>query len=268
MRRAVVTAFAALALAATSAAGAGAGRADEIIAFYRASWAGLPAAEVRLKFSQSGEHYHDEVHIETKGLSRWITRFRGDAASEGRFATGGAAAPSHYEARYDLRKWHDVRVSMSFVARDGATVAERSAEENRRKPPLAERYRQNVLDPISAVVAIRERLRAGLPAPGSRFSVPVYDGARRFDVAVEVEPAEDGKKDIRLKLVLRPIAGFKGASGEDGDPDNSPRPAEATFSGDGRLVPLSLSVSVVFLPLVVRFDHFCASYADCGGGKS
>jgi hypothetical protein len=51
-------------------------RAEDMVALYRASWAGLPAASVALRIAESGAAYRDEIRIETKGLPRWITHLR------------------------------------------------------------------------------------------------------------------------------------------------------------------------------------------------
>ncbi len=237
--------------------------AGEIAAFYRASWAGLPAAELRLGFGHGSAEYRDEIRIESKGLARWFTKFRGGAVAEGRFADDGTAAPARYDALYDLRKRHDSRISMRFVGARGAVVAERTPADTSRKPPLAETYRRNVTDPLSALASIRQTLKVKPPRPGGQFVVPVYDGARRFDVAVAVVAVGGDENVIRLKLSLRPIAGFKGGSSEDGDPDDAPRPVDVTLSDDADLLPLSMRVSIAYLPLVVRFQHRCQTFATC-----
>lgn len=238
--------------------------AAEVVAFYRATWAGLPAAELRLSLSEAGERYRAQIAIETRALPRLVTKFRGGAVAEGRLARDGAALPSSYDALYDLRKRHDSRISMRFRPAEHGVIAERTPNDSSRKPPLAETYRRDVTDPLSALAAIRQHLLVRRPEPGSRFSVPVYDGARRFDVAVDVVSIGGAEDVVRIRMTLMPIAGFKG--GEEGsDPDDAPRPIDATFSHDARLVPLTMRVSVAYLPLTVRFDHFCADFASCSG---
>lgn len=239
-------------------------RAEEIAAFYRASYAGLPAGEVRFRFAGDGASYRYEVGVETEGLPRLITHFRGTAEGEGRLSVDGQAAPQRYEALYDLRQRRDSRVSMRFVGRDGAVFAERAASDTSRKPPLPDLYRRNVMDPIAAMAAIRRGLWLQLPDPAQDFTVPVYDGARRFDVLVHIVSAGGRDNVIRLLLTLQPIAGFKSESSEDGDPEDAPRPVEAVFSDDASLVPLYMRVNVWYLPMVVRFDHFCKSFDSCG----
>ena len=49
-------------------------------------------------------------------------------------------------------------------------------------------------------------------ADGS-FAVPLYDGARRFDILGHILPKKDASEGtLRVELTLRAIAGFKGES--------------------------------------------------------
>ena len=238
--------------------------ADDIVAVYTAFWAGLPAAKIRLRLRDGGPGFHDEIEIETQGLPQLFTRFRATALAEGHLPTDRSAEPSRYLAVYDLRKRHDRRVSMQFVNRTGATIAERSPDDTSRKPPLAEAFRKNAVDPLSALERIRAALRA--PARDSSFTVPVYDGARRFDIVGHILPKKNPSDGIiRAELTLRPIAGFKGETSEDGDPDDAPRKVELTVTDDIRRIPLSITVPVFFMPLVVQFDHLCTSPEPCSG---
>lgn len=250
----------AIVLAAAVAAGPAA--ADETVANYSAYWAGLPAANIRLTLSDGGAGYHDEIEITTLGLPHLLSRFRATASAEGRLAADRTPEPSRYLAAYDLRKRHDSRVSMLFVRRSGATVAERGPDDTSRKPPLPEGFRKNSVDPLSALERIREALRTA--RPGSRFTIPVYDGARRFDIVGEILPRNkpaDGT--LRAELTLRPIAGFRGETSEDGDPDDAPRKVGLTVTDDARQLPLSITVPVFFMPLVIRFEGLCPTARSC-----
>jgi len=228
-------------------------------ALYRASWAGLPAALIRLTISDRPTGYRDEIAISTQGLPHLVTRFRGVAVAEGRFA-GESAAPARYDANYDLRKRRDRQLRMAFVAQAGSLVAERGPGDTSRKPELAESFRRNVVDPLSVVTLIRAAVRRG----ETQFTVPVYDGARRFDAIVRVLPRDPQAPGIRLSLMLKAIAGFKGETSEDGDPDDAPRPVALTLSDDARLIPLAMSVSIYYLPLSVTLDRLCPEAAVCG----
>jgi hypothetical protein len=240
-------------------------RGDEIAALYRASWAGLPAGEIRLSLHDDPAAYRAEIAIRSDGLPHLMTHFRGSATSTGRLAAErlpeALPQPLRYDATYDLRKGRDRRLAMRFTARAGALVADRGPEDTSKKPPLAERLRSNVLDPLSALTAIRDALRHGNRGV---FSVPVYDGARRFDVVVRVLPKRGAEPVLHLELTLSPIAGFRGETSEDGDPDTAPRPVALTISDDRRLMPLAMSVSLYYLPLVVELSRWCVAGTPCG----
>jgi hypothetical protein len=236
--------------------------AEDIVAVYSAFWAGLPAAKIRLKLRDGVPSYHDEIEIETQGLPHLFSRFRATAQAEGRLAADRPAEPSHYRAVYDLRKRHDSRLTMQFVNRNGATIAERGPDDTSRKPPLAEAFRKNAVDPLSALERIRGALRGA--ARGGSFTIPVYDGARRFDIVGQILPKKNPTDGVlRAELMLRPIAGFKGEASEDGDPDDAPRKVELTMTHDTRMVPLSIMVPVFFMPLVVQLQRLCTTDGDC-----
>jgi hypothetical protein len=238
--------------------------ADDIVAAYDAFWAGLPAGKIRLRLRDGGPTYRNEIEIESIGLPHLFTRFRATAFAEGRRGPDQRAEPSHYRAVYDLRKRSDKHISMQFVNRTGATIAERGQDDTSQKPPLAETLRKNIVDPLSALERIRVALRA--PRRDAAFTIPVYDGARRFDIVGHILPKKDASEGIlQVELTLRPIAGFKGETSEDGDPDNAPRKVELTVTDDPRIVPLSIKVPVFFMPLIVQFQRICTAPDPCSG---
>ncbi len=218
---------------------------------------------MRLHLHDDGRSYRYRIEIESQGLPRLVTKFRGDASAEGQVEVGREGEPTRYDAVYDLRKRRDRHTSLRFVVRDDAVLAERGPQDTSRKPPLAEAFRRNVVDPLTALERIRAMLRDGRAAGADHFSVPVYDGARRFDAVGQVQPKKDGAQSREIRLILRPIAGFKGESSDDGDPDDAPRPVNLSVSDDTQLVPLKVTVRVFLMPLVVQLHRLCASLEAC-----
>jgi hypothetical protein len=249
------------AAALVGAAGAANTSAAETAALYHAYWAGLPAGDIRLILHDDPTGYRDEIAIRSEGLAWLFTKFRGTATAEGRLTPDRPPSPSHYAAHYDLRKARGKRQTMRFVSRASAVFADRGPDDTSQRPQLAEEFRKNVVDPLSALTAIRQELRGG--NRGS-FTVPVYDGARRFDVIARVLPSKNNtERVLHLRLTLAPIAGFKGETSDDGDPENAPRPVEVAISDDARLLPLSMRVSIAYMPLVVELTRPCDSGAGC-----
>lgn len=246
-------------------AGVPAARGEPLIAYYEATWASLPAAHLIARFDDRADTFHDELQMDTVGLPRLLLRFRARAESAGRFEDDGTTRPSRYAVDYDLRRYRSQRVRVAYVTRDGATIAERTAEDTNRKPALAEEYRRNVIDPVAAFARLRHYLTARGAKPGDHFTIHVFDDVRRFDIAASVVAANAADKSIHVHLELIAVAGFKKRG--DRDAEDAPRPIEVFFRDDGTMLPTRLEVSVGFLPLVVRFDHRCADMAHCTAEK-
>jgi hypothetical protein len=225
-----------------------AARAEDTAACYDASWAGLPAAELRLAVHDGPGSYRYDIDIRTLGLAHWAIRFGGTATGSGRLAGAHLPAPELFAAHYDLRKRKHRILSLRYAPENGALVAKRQPEDTSRKPELAEKFRRDVLDPLAILAAIRQRLREH---PDASFTLPAYDGSRRFDVVTRAPPHRENGT-IHLALTLHAIAGFKGESSDEGDPDDAPRPVDLTLTDDNRLMPLSMTVPLWYLPLTVE----------------
>jgi hypothetical protein len=228
---------------------------------YASRWAGLPAGDIDLRFEDRPDAYRSQIVIRTAGIPRWFTRFRGRAISEGALSALGLAAPGRYDATYDLRSRKDKRISLRFERSGDATIAERGAEDSGDKAPIAAADRTDVVDPLAALVRMREAIRSGLAQRGS-FKIPVYDGKRRFDVVERSMSRETMRVDgemrpvIHLDLALQPVAGFKDDDPE-GNPDDSSRAMQVFFSDDALLIPLRLEVTIAWLTAVVEFEGRC-----------
>ena len=112
-------------------------------------------------------------------------------------------------------------------------------------------------------------MRAPRRSADGSFTVPVYDGARRFDILGHILPKKDASEGtLRVELTLRAIAGFKGESSEDGDPDSAPRKVDLLVTDDAQVMPLSMTVPVFYMPLVVQFVQFCGAPETCRDSNS
>jgi hypothetical protein len=67
----------------------------------------------------------------------------------------------------------------------------------------------------------------------------------------------------RLEMTLRPIAGFKGESSDDGDPDTAPRVCDVTMTDDSRMMLLAMSVPIFHMTLSLRLARQCTVGQPC-----
>jgi hypothetical protein len=189
---------------------------------------------------------------------QWLSNFRAAADARGRFGTANSLAPSSYGASYDLRKRRNSRLDIQYMPHQPGMIAERGASDTSSKPILAESLRQNTLDPLSALSAIRHELQAD-GGTSHHYVVPVFDGVRRFDVIADVAPAASDRL-VWLNLTFRQIAGF------DEKRDSALGPMQVGFSNDALRIPVLLHLSVGYFPVEVRLRHLCSGQAKCQQG--
>src|SRR4051795_4453175 len=131
-----------------SGASAAAGELRHLL--FDASWAALPAGRIAFSWRDDQSTFAAEMRIVTVGVPRWFTKFKGTATVEG-FVTDGHLAPREYEAVYDLRKRRDKRNSILFSGPPGDRIAYRGPLDTSDKEQLEERYRRNVVDPLTTL---------------------------------------------------------------------------------------------------------------------
>jgi hypothetical protein len=258
-RRASTTIVAtALLLLATHAAAA-----DTLNLRYEARWAGLKVADIVYALHADARSFEARMTIVTRGLAWLFTKFEGRARALGAVA-GGALMPRGYDAVYDLRKRKDKRAVILYRAEPEGRLAYRGAGDTSDHPELEKTHRRNVLDPLTAFAAIRQRLEDPMARRGGAFVLPVYDDQRRFDAAGAVTGRETLRLGgravaaLRIDMVLRPVAGFQLGRREE-DPEDRPRPVRLFLSDDENLTPLRAEVPIAFFTTVIELA------ADCGG---
>jgi hypothetical protein len=232
------------------------------VAYYDATWGSLPAGHLVASFDDDNRAYRDSLQMDTVGLPQLLLHFRARVESAGTFAANGAVQPVRFDVDYDLRKYRDQRVRVTYVASDRGFVAERTPQDTNRKPPLPEDYRRNVIDPLAAFAALRQLLLRHDAKAGDHFILSVFDDVRRFNVAVSIRSAGGARKLVWVHLDLMAVAGFR-RKDDRYAPEEAPRPIDVTFRDDGMMTPLQLDVTVAWLPLVVRFDHHCDDLVHC-----
>jgi len=237
---------------------AGVARAEPVMLRYAAAWAGLPAGEVHLRFDDSGQGYLTAIDIDTHGLPQLLTHFRARSESRGGWLADAIPQPEAYDVAYDLRRKHKV-VALRYAPSGEGQLARRSAGDTSTHPELPELMRRDTVDPLAMLTEIRRLAGRGLK-PGERFLIAVYDGKRRIDVEGHRAMAAD-PGTLRIRLLARPLAGFRTPHSDEEDPEDSPRPAEIVLSDDQRLIPLNASVSIAHLPLTITLIADCSRTA-------
>jgi hypothetical protein len=227
---------------------------------YSATWGGGAAAEIRLVLDERDGSFHNQLHIETVGLARFLSGFRARASSAGQTDIDDVA-PRVFDAFYDSHRKRDKRINLHFVPQSDGSIAEEGPENTSKDPLIAAEFRRDVIDPLTTITAVRRLVREGGLGRDKGFTLAVYDGKRRFDVEGSVAAVESirwGKDTIEtlaLRMVLRPVAGFDDTSEDGYKPDANTREIHVNVTNDARAIPLKLSVPIAYVPAIVVLDR-------------
>jgi len=220
---------------------------------YELTWAGFGFADLAYTFMRGADaagDYRSELLIETFGLVHLLSPFRYAASSQGRLglASGEGAsrpAPERYVA-YDGPAPEDrKRIELVFDAATGAV--DEDIWPPRQTPKVPPALRRGALDPLSAMLGLRQALWRKLnggAGPDGPVVAAIYDGSKRYDVEVSL-PEDGGRRPsagprpmIRLAARLRPIAGFREAQLR-GLPDQT---ARVEVTDDADFIPARVQV--------------------------
>ena len=195
-------------------------QARELHLRYEAYWGGLHVADFSLSLINGNDTYENRFHLETRGLTRMITKMAVTANSQGRIAPppppppppgGDAGAVGNaadaqlvetflaqkYHTEYTNRRhfrWVDIVFGKSGEPAHASTgtspVAGREENWNpaEKGPEVLEKveesYRTGVNDPITMVPQMMAMVRAHIQGGPASVVAKGFDGRRRFDMDV------------------------------------------------------------------------------------
>jgi len=183
-------------------------------------WGGLRAAEMLLTVDQEARTWTGDIVIHTAGFVHWLTGLMIDAHGHGRsVGTTGDLPDTYTQHVVSFRSDRTVELGFTGDPATGRRVHDKevfsdaslAARDAENVPDLPETQRQGTMDPIAAVLTLGRRAIAG----DRKFTLPVYDGRRRFDLAVEIlGHAKHGlnghpTETIDAVAIVHPIGGFK-----------------------------------------------------------
>lgn len=224
---------------------------------------GITVAEFALRYAPDGEEWRSDLSARTVGLFDSLVGFRGEATSEG-FKTNGTVRPASY--RYETSS---KRVSrLERVRFDPATLTAVEVETQKRGVPnqteVPKDLWRGVIDPLTALIQARQQLAEAEPRVGSRFTLPVFDGRRRYDMQVNVVGRDQMRRvagfegpALRLDLELQPLAGFD-RDEDDDRPDYAGLKIRLLLSDDERLVPLRVASRTTPITVALVLTQDCS----------
>lgn len=203
---------------------------------YRGAWGGLHVADMTLTLRGDAGAYQGDMVIATRGLLGWAFQWVGALHSRGELAADDRLKPQSFTRRFTEAD-DSGEVTIEY---DSSGLAQ-GYEDGQLQDGIAAPLRQNTVDPLAALMALRQKVLNGRQGT---VVVPVYDGKRRMDITAVIEPSRTTRLDGGDRLVvpvradITPVAGFK------------PKQARGwagshlgvLFSDDDQAVPLRIQV--------------------------
>jgi len=274
MRHTFVTAIRGLVGVASLLAGltfsAGAHAQSKLDASYSISLLGLTIGKGAWTIEIANDQYSEKADGRISGVASTLLSGEVSASTRGNFANDHAQ-PAAFDA--DVKTSAETeKLKMTFDA-NGVTdlVVDPlfpPASPKQERVPVTDADRKGVLDPLSAGLVIVSGSDDALQPQSCQTKIPVFDGRRRFDVAlsfkrmdkVKVEGGYQGPA-IVCAIQVVPISGHRvaGTAMQHLVKSNAVEVTLAPLAGTRVLVPFSASVPTLVGTVSITADKFVAT---------
>lgn len=268
MLRNLILAFGLCLLLATTATAQTAPKTRSVTLQYTAFWGGIEAANLAFALREGGADYDGQIDLRTVGMLKNFLRLQIIANSKGKFAKQ-TLIPTSYQYT-SIRRKKTKGVAWVY---DPKTRTAQLPDHPGLEKIVPENWRQNVVDPIGAMVqAVRIlRQQRGADSAALRAPMAVFDGRRRFDLQItgyerrELTVAQKTRKVIALTLAVTPKAGFD-ANDREGETWQSAK-IELFLADDGLYYPIRAVASTSLGPAILQLSGGCIGTPPCAGGQ-
>lgn len=189
---------------------------------YEIMWGGFHAGDLAITRDESGPKTVTGMSIRTVGLFDRLLRLRFSAEGGSRGEAGAGLISEHYRTHFRNRSREQV-LRVAYRPGDEAVILQDEVlatfapppDDDDPMPEVPPELRRNAMDPLTNVSILGQKAREALAGGPDRFRTTTFDGRRNYDFDVAVEGKSrvniHGREyqTIRLRMILRPVAGFK-----------------------------------------------------------
>ncbi len=216
---------------------------------YDVTFNGLPIGRVRIVASEDEYRYSASVDTKTRGLMRLF-----DSTKSLLSATGRKDEGKFIQKDYSSRSTDDDSTKLTTIryGMKGEVIkSERKPPDDpANRPPVPLEDVSEALNPLTALLVARYRLRDYIAANQRAVTLRTYDGARLADLTFTAHSRTsfeimDKRVDVvNTELTRKPIAGYKAKElkkFKEGDPV-----IHVYFSADERFLPVKADIAISF----------------------
>jgi len=156
---------------------------------------GIPLGRVGMSAHFQGTDYKAVSTLETRGIVNAFWQSKIEAASNGRLSSG-RVQPALYDSYSQNRKAERRQVTLTFGP-EGPKSLFSDPPYPETRYPVPETQQKQTLDPLSAVIFLTSAINADDAKPCQAVA-PIFDGRRRYDVALSFVKKTNVKMDNGL----------------------------------------------------------------------
>jgi hypothetical protein len=185
---------------------------------YAVSMTGIPIGEGAWTIAIGTEHYTVSADGVASGLMSLLVKGKGTATTQGSVKDGRLISKSF--AIKGIEDDQDTDLRMALNNGNVTELLFGAASDSSDRIPITAAHLRGVLDPLTALL-IRDPGSRNMveEAEGCNRMLPIFDGQRRYDVALWFKRVEAVKADVGFQgpalvcgMMLQPIAGHRASS--------------------------------------------------------
>lgn len=226
--------------------------AESIQANYKVYWGGMHVADLQAKTDEK----RISTQIDTKGLVGMVSNYKNQAEAELNYHNG-----EYVPTRFSKKSQKTSGNKHTEIAYKAGRVDDLKSSENLSQETAKEAGNLRAVDPLSAFVIARAKVREALRQQRKSFSLSTYDGKKLSRLHFELLGTE--KKDIagveedvlHIRMTRVPLSGF----GSDEASDS----VVELYVDDEHLIPLIANANAPIGHATIVIDKRCFSADEC-----
>jgi hypothetical protein len=246
----------------------GSASAETVDVQYGLTLAGLSIGSASLTGTVTRENYKLDVKARMTGLAGMMTSGRGAGAASGSTASGRVQPSSYALTSGGSSTTYTVRMSLN-AGNVAAVDISPPLDEKVDRVPVLDTHKRGVVDPVSALLMPVSRSASLLDQASCNRTLPVFDGAGRFDVALSFSATRAVSVPGYAGPVLVCSARYNPVSGHRTNRKSTQFMADnrdmeiwlAPIEGAHALVPVKIAVKTMVGMTVIEATRFTVTRA-------
>lgn len=176
--------------------------ADSLVIVYDVSLASIPIGTATVNARLEGDHYNLDAKGKLTGLAGALAKSSGAATASGQLGPSRPLSTGYALTASNSEMTRTVRMAMTGGNVQAAEIVP-PLEEKADRVPVTEANKRNVVDPVSAMLMpMAAPAQGGLDQSACNRTIPVYDGATRFDIVLSYK----GTRNVKSETYNGPVA--------------------------------------------------------------